>query len=91
MKTLNTQLSTALITKTLKAYPQLTQSEREKFNNTLNCLAGLDGKELDTKRRQILTNQRNMLISMMKDAVTDFDYCMTAQILKLIKSLDVLK
>jgi hypothetical protein len=81
---IKTNLITDKIQRTINNY-KLTHIETVKLNNLKNSFLYLNYQEINEKNKLIISNNRGMLISMIKDALTDYDYVLATELTSVLK------
>jgi hypothetical protein len=83
---IKTILTTDKIQRTLNTY-NLTHIETVKLTGLKNNLVLLSGQEINEKTKIVMTNNRGLLISMIKDALTDYDFALAHELYSILKTI----
>lgn len=83
---IKTTITTDKIKRTLNNY-NLTDIEKVKLTGVQNSLIALSGQEINQKTKIVMTNNRGLLISMIKDALTNYDFTLAHEIFSILKTI----
>jgi hypothetical protein len=83
---IKTQVTVHKISKMISDY-KLNDAETAKLVNLKNSLIALSNQEINTKTKLIMNNNRSLIISMIRDALTDYDFVLGHELYSILKTI----
>lgn len=86
---IKTMITTDRIQRTLDNY-LLTDLEKVKLTGLKNSLRLLSGQQVNEKTKIVMVNNRGLLISMIKETLTDYDFALTHELYSILRTIQKL-